>query len=93
MQSLRERLAFEIFHHQEINFVLMARVVERADVGMIQAGDGFCFALEALAQFGAVGEMSRKNFDGDDSIEARIAGFVNLAHSTRTDSGEDFVRP
>jgi hypothetical protein len=59
---------------------------------MIQAGDRFCFAIESLTQLGAVGEMSGKNFDGDDSIEAGIAGFINLAHSTRTDSGEDFVR-
>jgi hypothetical protein len=37
--------------------------------------------------------MSGENFDGDDAIEARIASFINLAHSTRTDGGEDFVGP
>jgi hypothetical protein len=37
--------------------------------------------------------MRWQNLDGDNSIEARITGFVNLAHSTRADSGEDFVRP
>jgi len=71
----------------------MARVVERADVGMIQAGDGFCLALESLAQFSAVGEMSWQNFNRDGSIEASIAGFVHFSHSARTDSGENFVRP
>ena len=34
----------------------------------------FGFALESLAQFGAVGEMSGQNFDRDNSIKARIAG-------------------
>ena len=92
-QAMREGLAFQILHHQEIDIVLMAGVVERADVGMIQAGDGFCFAVEALAQFRAVGEMSGKNLDGDDAVEARIAGLVHLAHSARTDCGENFVRP
>ena len=92
-QPLRERLALEIFHHQKINSILVARVVERADVGMIQAGDGFCFAVEALAQIRAVGEMSGQNFYRDDSVEADIAGFVDLAHSARTDSGEDFIGP
>ena len=71
----------------------MARVVERADVRMIQAGDGFRFALEPLAQFGAVSEMRGQNFNRDGSIEARVAGFVHLAHSARTDSGENFVGP
>ena len=73
-QPLRERLAFEIFHHQIIGSVLVADVVEGADVGMIQAGNGFCFALESLAQFGAVREMIGQNFDGDDAIEAGVAG-------------------
>jgi hypothetical protein len=60
---------------------------------MIQAGDGFCFTLESFAQFSAVGEMSRKNLDGNNSIETGIAGFVNLAHPARAGSGEDFVKP
>ena len=37
--------------------------------------------------------MRRQNFYGDDSIEAGISGFVNLAHSTCTYRREDFVRP
>ena len=92
-QPLRECLAFEIFHHQKIDFVLMAGVVERADVRMVQAGDGLCFALKALAQFSAACEMRGQNFYRDGSVEAGIAGFVHLAHSARTDRGENFVRP
>ncbi len=93
MQPLRERLAFQILHHEEINPVLVAGVVERADVGMVQTGDGFCFALEALAQFRAASEMSGQNIYRDGSIEAGIAGFVHLAHSARTNGGEDFIGP
>jgi hypothetical protein len=60
---------------------------------MIQAGDGFCFAVEALAQIRAVGEMSGQNFYRDNSVEAGIAGPVHLAHPARTDRGENFVWP
>ena len=73
--------------------VLMAGVVERADVRMIQAGDGLCFALEALAQFGAARKMRGQNLNSDDAVEARVAGFVHLAHAARTDCGEDFIGP
>ena len=93
LQSLRERLALDIFHHQKINVVLESRVVKRADVRMIQAGDGFCFALKSLAQFRAVGEMRGQNFNRDGAIEARVAGFVHFAHSARADRGENFVGP
>ena len=50
-ESGRQRLPFEIFHHQIINSVLVAYVVERADVRMIQAGNGASFAIESLAHF------------------------------------------
>ena len=38
-QPVRERLAFEILHHQEVDAILVADVVQRADVRMIQRGD------------------------------------------------------
>src|SRR5579863_8089109 len=69
----------------------MTGVVERADVGMVQAGDGFGFAVEALAQISAIGKMSGQNLDGDDAVEARVAGAIHFSHSTRTDGGENFV--
>ena len=39
-----------------------------------------------LTQFSSVGEMSGKNFNEDNSIQTSITGFINLAHSTRTDN-------
>jgi hypothetical protein len=41
--------------------------------------------VEPLAQLGTIGKMRWQNFDGDNSIETGITGFINLAHSTRTD--------
>src|SRR5579864_4962933 len=70
----------------------MADVVEGADVRMIQAGNGFCFAVEALAQFGTIGQMRWQNFDGHSAVEASIPRAVHLAHSPGADCGENFVR-
>src|ERR1700676_2103561 len=70
----------------------MAGIEERADVRMVQAGDGLCFTVKTLAQFRAVGEMRGKNFDRHDAIEARIAGFVHFAHAARANLRDDFVR-
>src|SRR6202030_339095 len=49
--SGRQRLPFEIFHHQIINSVLVADVIERADMRMIEAGNSAGFAVESLAYF------------------------------------------
>ena len=44
LQPGGDRLALHQFHHQ----VVRSDVVERADVGMVQRGNGACFPLEAL---------------------------------------------
>ena len=44
--AMLERGAFKIFHGDEGLSVLLADVVNRADIGMIQCGRGLCFALE-----------------------------------------------
>src|ERR1700674_3631251 len=51
------------------------------------AGDGLCFALESLAQLGAICEMRWQNFYGDDAIKACVAGFINLSHTAGTYGG------
>jgi len=53
--------------------------MQRADVGMSQAGNHFGLALEALASGSVVGEMWRKNLDGDSAVEASIADPINLS--------------
>ena len=91
LETLRQRLAFQILHHQEISSVLLADVVEDADVGMIQAGDGARFAVEPLAQSGSIGKVIGKDFDGNDALQAGIPGAVHLAHPARANCREDFV--
>ena len=75
------RLAFDVFHHQ----VIGADVVDLADVGMVERGDGFGFALEAF------GELGGGDFDGDVAVEAGVVGAVDFAHAAGADGGLDFV--
>ena len=76
-----QRLAVDQLHDQ----VIGADVVQRADVGMIQRGDGAGFALEALS------ETLHRNFDGNVAVQAGIASPVHLAHPALADGPEDFV--
>ena len=52
---------------------------------MVQRGDGAGFAVEAFC------ELLLCHFDGDDAVEAGVAGAVDFAHSAGADEGEDFV--
>jgi len=80
-RSLQGR-AFDVFHHQ----VVGPDIVQSADVGMVQRGDGVRFALEAL------GKLLIGNFDGDDAIQSRVAGLVDFAHAAGTEGRSDLVR-
>jgi hypothetical protein len=89
-QTLGQRLAFHIFHHQIVGSVLLTDVVESTDVRMIQAGNRSRFALKTLAQFGSIGEVIGQDFDGYGALQAGIAGAVHLAHPARANCREDF---
>jgi hypothetical protein len=77
-----QRLTVDVLHDE----IVRTHVIERADVGMIQRGDGFGFPLEALR------EMRGGNLDRDFAIQPRIACPIHLAHSTSADGRKYFVR-
>ena len=86
-----QRLALQVLHHHVAGAILIADVVECADVRMIQRCDGAGFAFEAGAQILALGDVFRQDLDGDGAVEPRVAGLVHFAHSSSADRGEDFV--
>jgi hypothetical protein len=91
LQALRQRLAFEEFHDDEIHAVLLADVVQRADVRMIEAGNDFGFAFETLAAGSIVGEFVGENLDGYNTLQTRIACLIHLAHAARAERREDLI--
>jgi len=91
LQSIGERVSFDVLHDHEIHAILAADVVERADVGMVQAGDGPGFTLETLLELGVVGEVRRRDLDGDRSVEAGVFGLVDLTHPPGPEWSQDLV--
>jgi hypothetical protein len=81
-QRTSERSAFDVLHNQ----VVRSDIMERADVRMIQGGNGTRLTLKALA------ELRRRNLDRDSAPEPCVASLPYLAHATCTDGRQDFVR-
>ncbi len=90
-QTVGERFPLQVFHDQVIDPVLMAYVVQGADVRMVQAGDGARLALEAQTEVGVVGEVSGKDLDGDGPVESRVSRPIHLSHSARATGRQDLV--
>ena len=89
-QAVRERLPFEVLEHEVVGAVLMAHVIQRADVRMLKAGDGFGFPLEPGFEI-RVGR--RQDFDRDRAVKACVFRLVDLAHAPRPERRLDEKLP
>src|SRR3984885_5355097 len=67
-QPIGQCLAFKVFHHKIVGPALVADIIERADVGMVQGRNGTSFALETPFGLGVVRQVRRKNLDRHRTI-------------------------
>ena len=70
---------------------MLAHVVQRADMWVVQARDGLRLALEPLLEIGVTGDVLGQDLDGDGAVQAGVAGFVDLTHAARAEGGLDLV--
>ena len=73
--------AVEELHDEEGAAVVLADVVDGADVGMIQGGGRLGFAAETLQRLGILREIFGEEFEGHEAAEARVLGLVDDTHA------------
>jgi hypothetical protein len=83
----------EVLEDEEVDAALGADVVEHADVGVLEGGDGAGLPLEACPADRVRGEVRGEDLEGDGAAEAGVAGLLNLAHAPGPEKAEDLVRP
>jgi hypothetical protein len=76
-----EVLALDVLHDE----VIRSDIIEMADVGVVERGDGAGFLGEAL------GELSIGNFDRDIAAKAIVVGTIDLAHAALAHQRKDLV--
>jgi hypothetical protein len=91
-KAIGERLALDQLHHEVIDFLVVADVVQRAEVGMIQRGDRLRLPLEAQRQARIASHACREHLDGDAAVQPRVGGGVDLAHAAGAKGRFDGVR-
>jgi len=99
-ETLRQRLSFEILHHEERDRIRtrklagacgFADVVETANVRMIERRDGARLVFESSSAAGVDGEFLGQHLDRNDAIKARIACLVYLTHAAGPNQPENLV--
>jgi hypothetical protein len=83
--QMLQRVAVEQLHHDEQAAAVLSKLVNRADVRMIQRGCGAGFAFEALSGLGARGRVGREELDRDLAAETFMPAPVDDAHAAAAD--------
>ena len=99
LEALGDGLAVEELHDEEVHRRAVRRrrlaphVEERADVRVVDGGDGARLALEALVLLGAVGDVGGQHLDGNGAVEAGVRRPIDLAHAAGAEGADHLVRP
>src|SRR5271166_6624841 len=86
-----ERHPVQRLHHHEGVPILLADVVEGADVRMVQRRSGPGFAPEARQRVGVMGYVGRQELEGDEAAEAYVVGLVHYSHTAAAELFQDAV--
>src|SRR6201993_5373821 len=86
-----ERYPIEKLHRDERTTVMLANLVDSADVGMVQCGSGPSFAAKALQCVRTLSDIVGKKLERDEASENGIYGLVDHAHTTTADLFNDAV--
>ena len=90
--ALLERLALHQFHHQIRPARVISDIVNRADIGVIECGDGLRLAPESFQQGLVRGHCIRQEFHGHRAAEASVARTIDLSHTALSERPLDLVR-
>ena len=81
MPPIVERAAVDELAHDVLPSVVLADVVDRDDVRMIERRRDLRFSLETASR-GRVGEILAEEFDGDGTVQLRVDRAVDVTHPT-----------
>ena len=79
-ESVPQRRALQILHGDERSPVLLADVVDRADVWMVERRGGPGFALKAAQGLAITRQIVGDELERHGTVQPRIFGFVHDAH-------------
>jgi hypothetical protein len=81
----------DVLHDEEVDAIVLARVVRRDDVRVAQAGHGLGLVLEALQPARVSPARLGKDFEGHAPAQRQLLGLVDDPHAAAADLADDAV--
>ncbi len=86
LDQVLERGALHVLHRDEVAALVLAAVIDRDDVRVLEAGGGLRLAAEALDELLVGSEALVEELEGDLAPEHLIVGRPDVRHSARADA-------
>ena len=83
--------AIEKLHHDERMPILIADIVNHADVGMIERRSSLCFALEACQRLRVSRYFIREKLECHETVQSGVLGLVDHTHTATAEFLDDEV--
>ena len=84
-QQVAEIGAREMFHHDEVCAVFIAKIENADNVAVFQPRDNLRFAKESTAKLIVCSEAGGENFDGDGFSVGGAGGTIDFRHAATCD--------
>jgi hypothetical protein len=83
--------AIKELHNEEGAPVVLANVMDRADVGMVESGRSLGFATETLERLMVLGQVIGEELQSDEATETGVFGFVDDTHAAAAELLHDSI--
>ncbi len=91
LDQVPEGLPFQQLHGNEWLAFVLADLVDRADVGMVEGRGSLCLPLEPFQCLVIFGKFPRQELERHEAMELHVFSFVHHAHAPGTKLFEDAV--
>ena len=91
-EPLGQGLSLDVLHDQERTPIVLGKVVEDADAGMLERADGARFALETGAIRRNGGAIGVQQLQCDGPFQPDVARSIHFAHAAKSDECNNLVR-
>jgi hypothetical protein len=91
LNQVLQGFAGEALHHDEKMAVVLADLVNGADVGVVQRRRSAGLAAETFESLGIVGGAVGQELEGDKAAQLGVFSFVDHTHSAATEQFDDAV--
>ena len=84
-------LPFQVLHGNERLAFVLAKVIDHADIGMIECRSGTGFALKTFEGLGIFGKLFRKKLQRHVAAEVHVFRFIHHTHAASADLPQDAI--